>query len=266
MMNNLYLILSSICLFICVFIFVFNLLSKNKTNSNKSSTDKKSKIKVILFLIVFVLISFFTNIIFALMFFMVFCYFSYIYKQNKKIQYVNKINRQLLETIRIFRNVILSGQSIVQTMDTVSKQVKEPISAELKEICNKVNLGISLDTALEESSKHINSQQYKLFMDSVRIANVTGAKLSDILIKIENSISQKMSIYSTVQALTAQGKMSGLIVSIVPFFIIGFVYFVQPEMMSLLFTTLIGNIILLITVMMILLGSFLMNKIAQVDF
>jgi tight adherence protein B len=151
-------------------------------------------------------------------------------------------------------------------MDTVSKQVKEPISAELKEICNKVNLGISLDTALEESSKHINSQQYKLFMDSVRIANVTGAKLSDILIKIENSISQKMSIYSTVQALTAQGKMSGLIVSIVPFFIIGFVYFVQPEMMSLLFTTLIGNIILLITVMMILLGSFLMNKIAQVDF
>ena len=137
---------------------------------------------------------------------MVFCYFSYIYKQNKKIQYVNKINKQLLETIRIFRNVILSGQSIVQTMDTVSKQVKEPISAELKEICNKVNLGISLDTALEESSKHINSQQYKLFMDSVRIANVTGAKLSDILIKIENSISQKMSIYSTVQALTAQGN------------------------------------------------------------
>ena len=103
-----------------------------------------------------------------------------------------------------------------------------------------------------------------MFLDSISIANITGAKLSDILTKIENSISQKISIYSTVQALTAQGKISGLIVSIVQFFIIGFVYIVQPDMMSLLFTTLIGNFVLLIAVIMIITGSFFMNKITGV--
>ena len=264
-MNSISLVISLIFIFLSMFVFCLYLLSKNKTSSSKKIRNN-SGIKLLFFLILFFLITLFTNMIFALIMFLIVGYFVYIYNQNKKIKYVNNINKQLLETIRLFRNIILSGQSIVQTIDTVSKQIKDPISSELKEIYNKVNLGISLDKALEDSSKNIKSQQYKLFLDSVRISNITGAKLSDILNKIEDSISKRISIYSTVQALTAQGKMSGIIVSIVPFFIIGFVYLFQPNMMSLLFTTIIGNIILLITVIMILLGSFLMNKIAQVDF
>lgn len=265
-MNNLYLIFSIVLFFISVFLFSFYLLCQKKTNSNKKVIKYNSKLIVLLYVLLFILISVFINIIFTVIIFLICGYFIYVYKQNQKTKYTDNINRQLLETIRLFKNVILSGQSIVQTIDTVSKQVKEPISEELKEIYNKVNLGISLDKALEDSSKNIKSQQYKLFLDSIRISNITGAKLSDILDKIEHSIAQRISIYSTVKALTAQGKISGIIVSIVPFFIIGFVYLLQPDMMSLLFNTLIGNIILLIAVIMILLGSFLMNKIAQVDF
>ena len=265
-MNNFYLIFSIIFFFTSIFLFSFQLLCQNKINPNKKSIKHNLRLKILLYILLFILISALINIIFAIITFLIIGYFVYIYKQKNKRKYTDNINKQLLETIRLFKNIILSGQSIVQTMDTVSKQVKEPISVELKEIYNKVNLGISLDKALADSSKNIKSQQYKLFLDSIRISNVTGAKLSDILNKIEYSISQRISIYSTVTALTAQGKISGIIVSIVPFFVIGFVYLVQPDMISLLFNTLVGNIILLISVIMIILGSFLMNKIAQVEF
>jgi tight adherence protein B len=68
-----------------------------------------------------------------------------------------------------------------------------------------------------------------------------------------------------VEALTAQGKMSGLIVSIVPFFIILFVYLLEPDIMGILFTTAIGNIIFFIAVLMLLLCSFFMKKLTEID-
>ncbi|MDD5102563.1 MAG: type II secretion system F family protein [Endomicrobiaceae bacterium] len=196
---------------------------------------------------------------------MIVIYFNWLYKKKQEQNYRKSVDKQIVESIRIFRNIILSGQSILQAIDAVSKQVKPPLSDEFRKIFERVSLGVGLDEALQESSLNIQSEQYKLFIDSVRISNITGAKLSDILDKIEKSITQRLVIYSKVEALTSQGKMSGNIISVVPFFIILFVYFIEPDMMSVLFTTLIGNIILFISIVMMLLGSFFMRKISEID-
>ena len=156
-LNNLYLILSLLFLCISIFVFVFSLLCKTKTIPKENNVKNSSKLKLFLYVAVFLLLSVLLNIVFALIIFLVCGYFVYMYKQNKKTKYENNINKQLLETIRIFKNSILAGQSITQSIDTVSKQVKEPISLQFKDIYNKVNLGISLDKALEESSKQIKS-------------------------------------------------------------------------------------------------------------
>ena len=159
----------------------------------------------------------------------------------------------------------MTGQSVIQTIDAVSKQTDDPLASEFKRVYDSVSFGISLDEALKQTSQNIQSQQYKLFIDSIRISNVTGAKLSDILEKIERSITQRIAIYSKVEALTAQGKISGLIVSIVPFFIILFVYFLEPDMMGILFTTTLGNLIFFVSVIMLLLGSVFMRKITEIE-
>jgi tight adherence protein B len=159
----------------------------------------------------------------------------------------------------------MTGQSLIQAVNEVSKQTNEPLSEEFKKVYDSVALGISLEDALSQTSNNITSSQYKLFIDAIRISNITGAKLSDILEKIEKSVAKQTEIYSKVEALTAQGKMSGMIVSIVPFFIILFVYLLEPDIMGILFTTAIGNIIFFIAVLMLLLGSFFMKKLTEID-
>lgn len=266
-MTVLYLICFCISFALFVYMLVLYLLEKIKTNNNKISQIKISgnKKNIVVILCIFVMVSIILNIIFSMLISMIFIYFKWLYKKKKEQDYKRSVDKQIIESIRIFRNIILSGQSILQAIDTVSKQVKQPLSGEFKKIFERVSLGVGLDEALQESSFNIQSEQYKLFIDSVRISNITGAKLSDILDKIEKSITQRLVIYSKVEALTSQGKMSGNIISVVPFFIILFVYFIEPDMMSVLFTTLIGNIILFISIVMMLLGSFFMRKISEID-
>ncbi|MBR3628542.1 MAG: type II secretion system F family protein [Elusimicrobia bacterium] len=215
-------------------------------------------------MILFILVSTLLNIIYAIILSMVFLYSWWLISENKKQQYQKETDKQILEIIRLFRNSVISGESITQTIDSVSEQIKEPLSLEFKEISNKVKLGISLDEALKDSVIKIQNEQYKFFMDSIRISYSTGIKISDILSKIEQTVSQKLSLSNKVDVLTSQVRFSGMIISIIPFFIVFLIYFVEPEMISVLFTSVLGNMILLICVIMILLGSFVMKRIADI--
>ncbi len=266
-MSGFYLICFGISFFIFVyasFLFIFEKIKKNK-KAVAVPQRRSSKINFLAAAAVFLFLSFVSNVIFSVMLGIVFVYFVWLFRKKKEQDYKKNIDKQIVESIRIFRNVILSGQSVLQAIDTVSVQIKQPLSGEFKRISDRVSLGIGIDEALRDSSLNIQSEQYKLFIDSVRVSNITGAKLSDILDKIEKSINQRLVIYAKVEALTSQGKMSGNIISVVPFFIVLFVYFAEPEMMGVLFTTLIGNIILFVSLLMMLLGSFFMRKISEID-
>ena len=216
------------------------------------------------FIILFVSISIFFNVIYAIILTILLLYSYWLISENKKQKYKKETDKQILEIIRLFRNSVMSGESIVQTIDSVSEQIKEPLSLEFKEISNKVKLGIGLDEALKDSVIKIKNEQYKFFMDSIRISYSTGIKISDILSKIEQSVSQKLSLSNKVDVLTSQVRFSGIIISIIPFFIVLLIYFVEPDIISVLFTSFLGNMILLVCVIMILSGSFTMKKIADI--
>jgi len=265
-MSFIYLILFFITFLLsCIYITKF-VLAKSKLTIKQTLKNKNIKNgKLYLIIILFCLISFVFNMIFALIFLMIFLYVNWLNKTKKQKAEFKVIDEQIIETIRIFRNSLLSGQSLMQAIDTASNQIKAPLSNEFKTISNSVSYGISLDDALLKSSQNIKNRQYKLFIDSVRISNITGAKLVDILDKIEQSVTQKIAINLKVEALTAQGKISGGIISIVPVFIVIFVCLAEPEIMGILWTTTIGNLILFVSCIMILAGSFFMRKIAEIN-
>jgi len=261
--------LKIICLllfFISVLLFVFfAVLSLKKYKIDLQESNKKSKnIKFLFFICLFILVTVFLNIIYAVILTIIFLYCRWIIYENKKQKYKKETDKQILEIIRLFRNSVSSGESIVQTIDSISEQIKEPLSLEFKDISNKIKLGISLDEALKDSVRKVQNEQYKFFMDSIRISYSTGIKISDILSKIEESVSQKLSLSNKVDVLTSQVRFSGIIISIIPFFIVFLIYFVEPEMISVLFTSVLGNMILLVCVIMILSGSFVMKKIADI--
>ncbi len=262
-LNIIYLLLFLISFALFVF-YVLSLLKTKNIMSLKNKNNKRNKKNLLLFVVVFILTSIVFNIIYALIITVAGVYFLWIFSENKKQKYKKETDKQILEIIRLFRNSVSSGESIIQTIDSVSKQIKEPLSSEFEEISNKVKLGISLDEAVKDSVIKVQNEQYKFFMDSIIISYSTGIKISDILSKIEESVSQKLSLSNKVDVLTSQVRFSGMVISIIPFIIVFLIYFVEPEMISVLFTSVLGNMILLICVIMILSGSFVMKKIADI--
>jgi tight adherence protein B len=262
-LNNIYLLLFLISFSLFVF-YALSLLKAKNITSLKNKKNNRTKINFLLFIVAFILISIVFNIIYALIVTIVGAYFSWIISENKKQKYKKEIDKQILEIIRLFRNVVSSGENIVQSIESVSQQIKEPLSSEFKEISDKVKLGVSLDEALKDSADRIQNEQYGFFMDSVRISYRTGIKISDILSKIEDTVAQKISLANKVDVLTSQVRFSGMIISIIPFFIVFLVYFVEPEMVSFLFSSILGNMILFICVIMIISGSFIMKRIADI--
>lgn len=260
-MNIIYLLLFTISIFCLIFFVLKNI--KYKKESLFGSTKTK-KTKFLFFIIPFVLLSVILNVIYAVIITIVLSYFLWNNSVNRKQKYKKNIDKQIFELIRLFRNSIAAGESFVQSIESVSVQIKEPLSSEFKEILNKVNMGIALDEALKISAQNIQNEQYGFFMDSLRLSYSTGIKLSDILLKIEESLSRKTTLSSKVEVLTSQVRFSGNIVSFIPFVILALMWIFEPGMISTLFTTTIGNIVLLISVLMILSGAFIMKKIADI--
>ncbi len=270
-MTLIYLILFFISIFFLVY-FVFVLLKHGNNvlpQNTVSGGDTKNKVnnkrlKVFLFISAFILISLLLNVIYALIITVAAAYILWNASENRRQKYSKNIDKQIFELIRLFRNSVSAGESFVQSIDSVSKQIKEPLSSEFKDILNKVNRGISLDTALKNSAENIQNEQYGFFTDSLRLSFSTGIKMSDILLKIEESLNRKMALSAKVDVLTSQVRFSGNIVSFIPFVILFLVYLFEQDMISTLFTTLPGNIILFICIIMILTGAFVMKKIADI--
>ena len=247
-----------ICFLLIVFKYKRNIIFKNKNFCcNKN-------LKFILLIFEFIIVSMFLNIIYSLIINILILYFLWTLTVSRKQKNKKIIDKQILETIRLFRNYVSAGQSFAQTIESVSKQIKEPLSSEFKEISNKVNLGISLEKALKSSALNVSNEQYKFFTDALIISHSTGIKISDILLKIEESLNKKTDLASKIDVLTSQVRFSGNVVSFIPFVIVFLVYFFEQDMISTLFTTLIGNFVLLISVIMILTGTFIMKKISDI--
>jgi tight adherence protein B len=170
MISTLLLVLFCLCAAVSFYYAVCALYSKIKLN--KSDSGKKLSLNrkyLIAVCILFTAVLLFFNFIFAVLSVITALYIKYVSDDKKKKERIKKINSQIAEAIKIFKNSVMTGQSLIQAVNEVSKQTNEPLSGEFKKVCDSVSLGISLDDALSQTSKNITSSQYKLFIDAIKI-------------------------------------------------------------------------------------------------
>ena len=259
------------------FLLIFSVISgiQNRKKDKKQSKTFKQKFKemtslrkrgfisAVIFMLTAIILQ---NIVFALITSIVYMYFDW-YIQNKKArERAALVDKQVVEALTIVKNAVQSGQSLAQAVGTAAGELKDPIKIEFEKMSENLALGVNFDKVLIDVSENAPSKEFKLMIDTIRISKDSGASLAGIFDRIIAATSQRIAIQAKVTALTAQGRMSGNVVSVIPFFVIFMMYTIEPDMMSPLFTTLAGNILLLIVVIMILIGSFAIRKLTEIDF
>lgn len=183
----------------------------------------------------------------------------------KKRKRYKEFNDQLGDAIVLISNSLKAGHSLLQAIDSVSREMPTPISNEFEKMLKEMKLGVTTEKALNNLLDRIESDDLELMIIAIMIQRQIGGNLSEILDNISNTIRQRIKIKGEVRTLTAQGRMSGIIVSLLPIGLAVMLYMMNPEYMQGLFTSTIGRIILGVAFINQIIGILVINKIVKIE-
>lgn len=173
--------------------------------------------------------------------------------------------RQLCNAISLISNSLKAGYSFLQALDIVTKETFPPISVEFSRVLREDNLGVPLEKALHNLINRIESKDLDLVVTAVLIQRQIGGNLAEILDRVAHTIRERIRIKGEVKTLTAQGRLSGLIISLLPVILGLILCLLQPDIYKLLITEQMGWVMIGIGLTMQTIGILIIRKIIQVE-
>lgn len=174
-------------------------------------------------------------------------------------------NDQLGDTINLMVNSIRAGYSIMQAMRAVSDEMGPPASVEYGRVVQEVQLGIPLEEALQHMLRRVPSDDLDMMITAINVQREVGGNLAEVLESISYTIRERVRIKGEIRALTAQSRVSGYMVAIVPVALAGVIYLINPEFMGLLFQHTCGHIMIGTAVVGVAAGFFVISKIVDIE-
>lgn len=153
-------------------------------------------------------------------------------QRNRRLK---AFNNQLADILNLWVNALRSGYSVMQAMEAIGKEAPAPASTEFLRIVQEVQIGIPIDTALDNMLKRVGSEDLDMVFTAVSIQREVGGNLAEILDTISHTIRERVRIKGEIQTLTAQGRMTGYVISGLPIILTLFLYAINPGYMGRLF-------------------------------
>ena len=178
---------------------------------------------------------------------------------------LRRFNEQLVDALVSMSNALKAGFSISQAFESIVREGLNPISQEFSVFLQQMRVGVRFEDALDNLDKRVGSEDLTLMIRSIEIARITGGNLTDVLGKIAETIRERMRIAGRIRSLTAQGRMQGIVVGLVPVFLGLAMFGLDPVMMSSFITSPIGLMILFVVVILEIAGGLLIRKIINID-
>lgn len=135
---------------------------------------------------------------------------------------------QLSDMLTMVSNALRSGFSFLQAIELVAKEMGDPMSQELSKVIAEIRLGTSMDRSLEEMARRMQSSDFELVVTAVEIQRQVGGNLAQILDTICETVEERVRMRREIATVTSQGRMSGIVLVVLPFVIAAALYFVNP--------------------------------------
>lgn len=142
---------------------------------------------------------------------------------------LNAFDGQLSDTLNLWVNALRSGYSVLQGMEAIATELPAPVSKEFERVVQEVRLGLSLEQALANMLRRMPSEDLDLIITAVNIQREVGGNLAEILDIISYTIRERVRIKGEIRTLTAQGRLTGWIISLLPVGLGIVLYSINPE-------------------------------------
>lgn len=175
-----------------------------------------------------------------------------------------KFQTQLPDALELIGRALRSGHSLASGLHVVVDEMPAPISQEFGMAYEAQNLGIPIETALKDMLRRVPNLDLKFFVTSVAIQRQTGGDLAEILDKIGHIIRERFRILGQVQALTGEGRISGIVLMGLPIALFFAVYYLNSSYIMLLFTDPLGKKMIAGAIVLQILGAICIKKIVNI--
>jgi tight adherence protein B len=184
-----------------------------------------------------------------------------LFKRKRRLA---KFGAQLPEALELIARALRAGHSLAAGFNLVANEMSDPIATEFMRTFEEQNLGKPLEEALEDLTKRVPNLDLKFFVTAIVLQRQTGGDLAEILDKIGYLIRERFKIWGQVQALTGEGRLSGVVLLALPPVLFAVVYRMNPDYLMLLFTDPLGKKMLVGGVVSQLFGAIVIRKIVNI--
>jgi tight adherence protein B len=185
-----------------------------------------------------------------------------IFMRNRRF---DKFQEGLPEALDLMVNALRAGHSLIASMGLVAREASDPVGGEFRICFEEQNYGLEMKTAMDNLLVRIPLQDLKITATAIMIQKETGGNLAEVLDKTSHVIRDRFRLKRQVQVHTAQGRMTGWILSMLPV-VLGFLlYLVNPQMMSILWHKDIGIKLIWTAAGMTVFGGLVIRHIVNLD-
>lgn len=171
---------------------------------------------------------------------------------------------QLGDMLIMVANALRAGFSFMQAFELIAREMDAPIGREVQKVVREVNIGVDLETALDNMQKRVNSSDFELVVTAVVIQRQVGGNLAQILDTISDTINNRVRMRREVMTLTAQGRASGIVLALLPVALGLVLSIVNPAYLQPLFTEPIGRACIGVAVIMEAIGYLVIRRIVNI--
>ena len=184
-----------------------------------------------------------------------------LYKRQRRM---SRFEFQLPEAMDLISRSMRAGHSFPSGLDMVAKEGRDPISVEFRKTSEEINFGISVQEALLNMANRVPSTDLRYFVVAVLIQRETGGNLTELLDKLASLMRKRFQLFDKVRALSAEGRISGWILGVMPFFVAGAVQMVNPGFLFILLDDPLGIRMVTGALVFMVIGAFWMWRIVQI--
>ena len=179
--------------------------------------------------------------------------------------FLDKFEEQLPEALDLLARAVRSGHALSSGLEMIAQEMPPPIKAEFQETVDEINLGLSTKDAFANLCERVPSTDLKFFAIAILIQKETGGNIAEILDKIGRLIRERLQFRRQVKTLTAEGRLSAQILIMLPIAMFIYIFFVNYDYISLMWTEKIGIYLLVGGIIMQIIGSIFIRKIVKIE-
>lgn len=189
----------------------------------------------------------------------------YFYISSRRAKRFEKFNEVFPDALESMSRALRSGSTVPTAFEVLADEADAPVSVEMRRTLAEINIGSSWERALDNLTARIPLQEVSMFVAAVQIHSRTGGRLGEVMARLAESMREDNALRGEVRAIAAHGKLTGIILTVLPLAIAGMMLIVSPEYIAMLFTHPWGKHMIAAAALCLILAHIVIGRIVRIE-